>query len=348
MSVQDVASGGREAAATYPCFVVAEAGVNHNGDVNLAMRLVDASAAAAADAVKFQTFNADALATPTVARAPYQTRAGMSSQMDMLKSLELGYEHHANLKRYCEQVGIEFMSTAYDVAAAQFLGDLGVRRIKIASADIINRPLLEAVAHTGLPVIQSTGMATLSEVERAIGLLLASGTQDLTLLHCVTSYPLAPDQVNMRWMETLRRAFQLPTGYSDHTMGIEMPVMAVSLGAVMIEKHLTLDRGMDGPDHAASLEPDQFRDMVSVIRNVEQAVGSARFGRAAQEEENTFHMRRSLHAAKPIRAGQAIKREDLAVLRPSEGLDPWLMETVVGRKARVDIEPWQPITWDEI
>ena len=329
-------------------FIVAEAGVNHNGSLELARRLVDAAVHAGADAVKFQTFKAEALVTQASERAPYQMRSGGSSQLEMLRSLELLYEYHEPLKSHCDQHGIEFISTAYDEEAARFLLELGVRRIKIASADIVNRPLLEAVAQTALPVIMSTGMATLSEVERAVDLLRGLGARDLSLMHCVSSYPLNVDQVNMRWMATLREAFKLPTGYSDHTMGTEIPIMAVSLGAVMVEKHLTLDRDMDGPDHAASLEPQEFRSMVQAIRNVEQASGEAPFGLAEQEMENVVPMRRSLHSSRPIRAGQVIQREDLAALRPYVGLDPWLVHEVVGRQARVDIEAGEPIQWNDL
>ncbi len=330
------------------CVVIAEAGVNHNGRVDVARRLVDVAVGAGADAVKVQTFRAAALVTRSLGRAPYQHRSGTSSQYEMLKALELSYRDQESLKSYCDERGIEFMSTAYDEEAVGFLKGLGVRRIKIASADIVNKPLLEAIAETGLPVIQSTGMATLGEVERAVSLLRPRDTEDITLLHCVSSYPLSADQVNMRWMETLRQTFQLPTGYSDHTAGIEVPVMAVSLGAVMLEKHFTLDRGMEGPDHAASLEPEEFRQMVQAIRNVEAAFGEPGFGRADQELENIVPMRRSLHAARPIRAGQTIRREDLVVLRPYVGLDPWLIDVVVGRRPRVDIDEEEPITWDVI
>lgn len=338
----------RNPVANKHCCVIAEAGVNHNGQLDLAKALVDAAVEAGADVVKFQTFKAENLATRSASRAPYQLASGTTSQYEMLKSLELAYEYHGQLKSYSEESGIEFMSTAYDEEAARFLKELGVRRIKIASADIVNKPLLEAVADTGLPVIQSTGMATLNEVERAVDLLRNAGTKDLTLLHCVTSYPLDMDQVNMRWMATLKQAFQLPTGYSDHTSGTEMPIMAVSLGAEMIEKHLTLDRSMAGPDHSASLEPNEFLQMVRAIRNVEQAFGDSGFGRADQEVGNIFHMRKSIYSARPIRAGQTIRREDLAFLRPYQGLDPWEIDLVIGRQARIDIDKEHPITWDVI
>ena len=340
--------GGPSASFEGRCFIIAEAGVNHNGQLDLAKRLVEAAVAANVDAVKFQTFHTEALATRSMGRAPYQQRSGTSSHYDMLKGLELSHQAHEDLKKYCEDLGIEFMSTAYDEDAARFLKKLGVRRIKIASADIVNRPLLETVAETGLPVIQSTGMATLSEVDRAVHLLSSNGVGDLTLMHCVSNYPLNTDQVNMQWMQALRQAFNLPTGYSDHTMGIEIPIMAVSLGAVMIEKHLTLDRGLGGPDQAASLEPDELRNMVQAIRNVGQAMGDSGFGLADQELENVVPMRRSLHAIRPISAGQVIQREDLAVLRPAVGLDPWQIHLVVGRTARENIEVEQPITWDDI
>ena len=330
------------------CFIIAEAGVNHNGDVDLARRLVDVALSAGADAVKFQTFHTESLVTRSSGRAPYQKRSGISPQHEMLASLELSYSDFESLKYHCDECGIEFMSTPYDEEAVGFLKGLNVRRIKVASADIVNRPLLEAVVQSGLPVLQSTGMATLSEVERAVGLLSAGDIQDITLLHCVSSYPLDSSQVNMRWMGVLRQAFGLPVGYSDHTAGIEVPIMAASLGAVAIEKHFTLDRGMQGPDHAASLEPDELKRMVQAVRNVEVAFGDASFGLAQQEVENVVPMRRSLHAARPIRAGQVIRREDLAVLRPYVGLDPWLVDLVVGRRSRVDIGQEQPITWDVI
>lgn len=330
------------------CFVIAEAGVNHNGQLDLAKKLVAAAVEAEADAVKFQTFRAESLTTRSMGRAPYQQLSGTSSHFDMLKGLELSYPAQEAVQSYCEELGIEFMSTAYDEEGARFLNDLGVRRIKIASADIVNRPLLETVAATHLPVIQSTGMATLSEVERAINLLHFNGASDISLMHCVSSYPLDPGQVNMQWMWSLREAFHLPTGYSDHTMGIEMPIVAVSLGATMIEKHLTLDRSLAGPDQSASLEPGELRQMVRAIRNVERAFGDTGFGKADQEMENVVPMRRSLHAIRPIAAGQAIQREDLAVLRPAVGIDPWEIHLVVGRTALADIEAEQPITWDVI
>jgi N,N'-diacetyllegionaminate synthase len=330
------------------CFIIAEVGVNHNGQLDLAKKLVEAAVSANVDAVKFQTFHAEALTTRSMGRAPYQQRSGISSHYDMLKGLELSYQDHEDLKQHCEDLGIEFMSTAYDENAARFLKKLGVRRIKIASADIVNRPLLETVAEMCLPVIQSTGMATLNEVDRAVNLLRSNGVDDLTLMHCVSNYPLNTDQVNMQWMQTLRQAFNLSAGYSDHTMGIEIPIMAVSLGAVMIEKHLTLDRGLGGPDQAASLEPDELRDMVRAIRNVEQAVSDRGFGLADQELENVVPMRRSLHAVRAISAGQVIQREDLAVLRPAVGLDPWQIDLVLGRTARENIDVEQPITWDVI
>lgn len=329
-------------------FIIAEAGVNHNRNLKLAREMIDVALEAGADAVKFQTFRSGSLTTKGLSRAPYQRKSGDSSHYEMLEELELSYDDHIELKKHCDQLGIEFMSTPYDEESAKFLYQLGVKRMKVASADIIHRPLLECLGAIGLPVIQSTGMATIGEVDRAVRIFRSFGVKDITLLHCVSSYPLEPDQVNMQWMDCLRETFRLPTGYSDHTMGLEMPIMAVSLGAVVIEKHFTLDRRFSGPDHAASLEPSELGAMIRSIRNVEKARNDSSFGLADQESENVITMRRSLHAIRPIHVGQTITKEDIGVLRPGDGLDPWLIHDVIGKKARMNLDIDQPIIQETI
>ena len=330
------------------CFIIAEAGVNHNGDLQLAYKLVYEASKSGANAVKFQTFNADTLVNKSSTRAPYQQLSGDSLQHEKLSGLQLTYNEQASIKQYCDTLGIEFISTAYDEQAVTFLKSLGVKRIKIASADIINLPLLESVCESGLPIIQSTGMATLQEVERTYKFLKESKAPSISLLHCVTSYPLDIDQVNMRWINILQNRFDCEIGYSDHTLGTTVPIMAVTMGATILEKHFTLDRYMKGPDHYASLEPRDFQNMVSSIRDVEQAFGSTHFGVTDHEKENIIPMRRSLHAAKKIIKGQTIHREDIAVLRPYTGIDPWSMQSVIGSTAKIDIELGTPITWDAI
>lgn len=330
------------------CLIIAEAGVNHNGDLQLAYKLVDEASKSGANAVKFQTFNPDALVAKSSTRAPYQQLSGDSPQHEMLSGLQLTYNEQALIKQYCDRIGIEFISTAYDEEAVDFLKALGVSRIKIASADIINLPLLESVCKSGLPIIQSTGMATLQEVDRTYRFLQESGSPDISLLHCVTSYPLDIDQVNMNWLTILQKRFECAIGYSDHTLGTTIPLMAVSMGATILEKHFTLDRSMQGPDHNASLEPKDFKKMVSSIRDLEQAFGNTNFGVTDQEKENIIPMRRSLHAARKIERGQTIRQDDIAVLRPYTGIDPWSIKMVIGSTAKIDIELGTPITWNAI
>ncbi len=328
-----------------PVVVVAEIGVNHNGDIELAHRLCDEAKKANADAVKFQTFHADVLVKAETPRAPYQLRAGKSSQYEMLEELELSDSAFREIFSHCEDIGIDCFSTPYDEQAVNFLADVGVLKLKIASADIVNRPLLEAARETGLPVVQSTGMATMTEVARAVELFDAVGAGSLTLLHCVTAYPLEASQVNLQWMDALRAAFGLPVGYSDHTTGISVPVAAVARGATMIEKHFTLSKTLNGPDHAASLEPDGFAAMVNGIRETEQSIGTLPFGRTESDLANISHMRRSLHARSALKVGAVIGSDDVVALRPDEGIDPWLKDLVVGREVKSELAAGDPITW---
>ncbi|NBB78309.1 MAG: N-acetylneuraminate synthase [Verrucomicrobia bacterium] len=320
--------------------IIAEAGVNHNGDFDLAKRLVNVAAEAGADLVKFQTFSAKQIATQRAPKAEYQTRTTdhSQSQFNMLQKLELSNEMHHALIAYCQKCGIGFLSTAFDIASLDFLASIGPDRFKIPSGEITNLPYLRHVGAFGKPVVLSTGMATLGEIEDAIEALEAAGTPRarITVLHCNTEYPTPMSDVNLRAMCNIQKAFGVSVGYSDHTEGIEVPVAAVALGATIIEKHLTLDRNMPGPDHKASLEPDQFKAMVSAIRNIEQALGDGIKRPSASEAKNKTIARKSLVAARPIRAGEPFTAENVAVKRPGSGLSPMRWDELIGRIASRD------------
>jgi sialic acid synthase SpsE len=240
------------------------------------------------------------------------------------------------------------MSTAYDVNSVQLLESIGVERYKIASADIVNKPLLKSVAETNKPVILSTGMATLGEIERAVNFLNGSGCNDLTLFHCISCYPAEPEQINLKFMKTLNKAFDVPVGFSDHTLETCIPAVAASHGAVAVEKHFTLDRDMKGPDHLASLEPAELSKMVNKIRDVESAMGSASQATVDQEEKNATLMRRSLHSRRPLSPGETIDREDIKIVRPSNGIDPWSIDDVVGSELKEGIDSDEAINWSSL
>ena len=331
-----------------PCFIIAEAGVNHNGSLELAKKLIDAAKEARADAVKFQTFHAEEIVTLKSKKAIYQNRAKEKTQYEMLKALELSFDEFRELKKYCDNKDIEFISTPYDSKSVEFLNEIGVNRFKVASADLINKPLIEAIAKTEKQMILSTGMATLGEIERTISLISDLGNKDIILLHCTTSYPTPYEQVNMNVLDTLKKAFGLPVGYSDHTLGIEIPIMAVSTGAKVIEKHFTLDRTMEGPDHFASLEPDELKKMVEAIRNVEKAFGSERKERTDEEKKNIFFMRRSIHASEDIKEGELIKENTIKITRPVDGIEPWFLEIILGKKIRNNVKKDEPIKWEDL
>lgn len=331
-----------------PCFIIAEAGVNHNGDVNLAKKLVNAAAAAGADAVKFQTFTAEAIVTRNAEKAPYQkevTGVG-ESQYEMLKKLELSEVAHRELQDYSEKQRIIFLSTPYDSLSIDFLAELGVAAFKVSSADITNLPLLKHMAALKLPVILSTGMATIEEIGDALEILKKNGCEDVALLHCVFNYPARVEDVNLRVMATLEKTFGLPVGYSDHTMGIEVSLAAAALGARIIEKHFTLDRKLPGPDHHASLEPGELKEMVAGIRNIEKAMGAAVKRISAAEEQNRLVCRRSIVAAKDIPEGSVITGDMLAAKRPGMGISPKYFEKIVGTKALRNIKKDELLTWD--
>jgi N-acetylneuraminate synthase len=331
-------------------FIIAEAGVNHNGSLDLAVRLIDAAKASGADAVKFQTFRADLLATRSAQKAPYQERtaAGAESQFEMLQRLELDEAAHRRLISHCREVGIQFLSSPFDSQSADLLAALDVPLFKVPSGEITNLPFLEYLARKGRPLILSTGMSTLAEVEEAVRVLETAGATKLTLLHCVTEYPAPFEQVNLRAMQTLRSAFGLPVGYSDHTPGIEIAVAAVALGAEVVEKHFTLDRSLPGPDHSASLEPQELRQMVEAIRHVEAALGTGIKAPAPCELPNLPIARKSLVAARPLSAGHRLEQGDLDIKRPGNGIAPKLLPELTGRTLRVSLSKDETILWKHL
>jgi N,N'-diacetyllegionaminate synthase len=331
-------------------FIIAEAGVNHNGSLDMALQLVDAAKQSGADAVKFQSFKADQLATRSAHKAAYQERttSQAESQFDMLKRLELDRAAHERILRHCEDRGIQFLSSPFDLPSIDLLAEMNLPVYKVPSGELTNEPYLRKIGAKGKPVILSTGMATLGEVEEAINTLRAAGAGQLTLLHCVTEYPAPYAEVNLRAMHTLKLAFGLPVGYSDHTPGIEVSIAAAALGAEMIEKHFTLDRSLPGPDHAASLEPGELKAMVTAIRNVEAALGTGIKAPAPCEIPNISVARKSLVAARSLPAGHKLQEQDLNIKRPGNGLAPKLMPALVGRTLRVAVERDAIIRWDDL
>ena len=320
-------------------FIIAEAGVNHNGDMQLARQLIDAAAEAGADAVKFQTFKAERLASAQTPKCEYQKRASgpSESQLDMLRRLELPQAQHKTLMQHCRKRGIQFLSTPFEEESAKFLHKLGVPLFKIPSGEITNLPYLEYVARFGRPMIVSTGMSSLGEVEAAVHAIQTAGNQNIALLHCVSNYPAGPENVNLRAMHTMQQAFGLPVGYSDHTMGLEVALAAVALGAQIIEKHFTLDRNLTGPDHAASLEPNELKALVYGIRSIELALGNGLKVARSSESDTLAVIRKSLVAKRRIPAGKLLTSDMIAIRRPGTGLAPALRPYVIGRKAKDDI-----------
>jgi len=333
--MQTIQVGNKLIGAAQPVFMIAEAGVNHNGDLKLARALIDVAVEAGADAVKFQTFQADRLATPDAPKADYQLRTtgDAESQFDMLRRLELSPDAHRELQSYCHERGIIFLSTPFDEEAVDLLDELGVPAFKISSGDLTNSPLLEHVASKGKPVILSTGMSELSELIEAVSVLNTAGCENPVLLHCVSNYPADAAEVNLRAMQTMRSAFDVPVGFSDHTEGIDVALAAVALGACVIEKHFTLDRTLPGPDHRASLEPAELRELVRSIRRVETALGNGRKVPSASEVETAKVARRSLVAARDIPAGVTLERSMVVMRRPGTGMSPGMLETLLNRRA---------------
>ena len=333
-----------------PCFVVAEAGVNHNGDIRMAKKLIDTAVKAGADAVKFQTAKLEKLVTINAEKAAYQkeTTGAGQSQYQMLKSLALPEEAYSELSEYAQCKGIIFLSTPFDEESADLLDKLDMPAFKVPSGEITNFSLLAHVARKRKPVILSTGMSTLDEVAEALEVIRNEGAKDIVLLHCVSSYPASIESTNLRAMDTLRQTFHLPVGLSDHSISITVPVAATALGACVIEKHFTLDRNLPGPDHRASLEPEELMQMVTAIRDTEKAMGSGIKMPAKEEEEVKMAARRSIIAEVDIPEGTIITGEMLAVKRPGTGIEPKHITMVTGRKALKNIAKDSPIRWDEI
>ena len=322
--------------------IIAEAGVNHNGSLETAMKMVDAAVAAGADYIKFQTFHTEALVTALCEAADYQKEnAGAESQQKMLKDLELDFEDFRKLKAYCNEKGIGFLSTAFDEESIDFIASLNPDYMKVPSGELTNLHFLRKIANTGIPVIISTGMATPEEIVKALAPFRKAGynNEDIILLHCTTQYPTPMEDVNLRAMKTVSDSFGHPSGYSDHTLGIEIPVAAATLGASILEKHFTLSKEMEGPDHKASLEPDELEAMVKAIHNIELALGNGVKEVKESEKQNITAARRSIVAARPIAQGQVIREEDICCKRPATGLSPMLWDKVVGSRAKRDYSP---------
>lgn len=329
--------------------MIAEAGVNHNGDVNVALELVRAASRAKADAIKFQTFSAERLATRSAPKAAYQARTGgAETQREMLKRLELSIDDHRQLMRACEREGILFLSSAFDEQSADMLEELGIAALKVPSGEITNLPFLRHLARKGRCLIVSTGMSTLDDVRTAMGAIRETADVPVVLLHCVSLYPAPAAGVNLRAMETMRTEFQVPVGFSDHTDGASIALASVALGADALEKHLTLDRDLPGPDHAASLEPADFEALVESVRAVETALGDGVKRPLPEEAETAAVARKSVVAAVDIPRGAEIKREMLTVMRPGTGLPPSRLDWVVGRKAHSAISAGAVITADMV
>ena len=331
-----------------PCFIVAEIGVNHNGNVKLAKKLIDEATKAGVDAVKFQTFKAENVVTQRAGKAEYQKTSEEESQHKMLKRLELSEEDFKELAHYAKEKNIMFLSSPFDKESVDLLYELDVPAFKIGSGEITNFPLLKYIAKKGKPIILSTGMATLGEVEEAVKIIRSNGAEDIVLLHCVTSYPAKVEDVNLRAIKTLECAFKLPVGFSDHTLEITIPIAAVAFGAAVIEKHFTLDRNLPGPDHRASLEPHELREMVKAIRDVEKALGDGIKKPTPEEEKIKKVLRKSIVAKKDMPKGTIITRDMVGIKRPGTGIPPKYIKKIIGAKVKEDIGKDEIIRWDDV
>jgi len=332
-----------------PVFVVAEAGVNHNGSISLGKKLVDAAKKAEADAVKFQTFKTEKVVTKYAKKADYQKLAGPDeSQYEMLKKLELKHEEFAELSNYAKKKDIIFLSSAFDKESVDLLDNLGVPAFKVASGEIVNFPLLRHIARKKKPIILSTGMSAIEEIGDALEVIGKEGAKEIILLHCVTSYPARIEDANLKTIQTLRKRFKLPVGFSDHTLGITVPVAAAALGAVLIEKHFTLDKKLPGPDHKASLEPDELKEMIAAIKDAKKALGTG-IRRLTKEEKKIKNLvRRSVVAKANIPKGTIITEDMLDTKRPGSGIDPRHMNLIIGKRAKKNIAADELITFEKL
>lgn len=321
-------------------YIIAEAGVNHNGDIVLAKKLVDTAVFSGVDCIKFQTFISSNIVSKNAEKAEYQKNetGNLESQQDMLKKLELTFDEFIELRDYCDSKGIDFLSTAFDFESIDFLHSIGMDKWKIPSGEITNLPYLIKVAKLNQPVILSTGMSNIDEIKSAVKVLKENGVTDITLLHCTTEYPTPFEDVNLKAMLTMADELGLPFGYSDHTKGIEIPIAATALGAMIIEKHFTLDRNMEGPDHKASLEPNELKSMVEAIRNIEKALGDGVKKPAKSELKNMKIARKSIVAKCKIRVGEILTEENMTVKRPGNGISPMKWFDLIGTKAKRNFE----------
>ena len=333
-----------------PVFIIAEAGVNHNGDVNIAKKLIEAAKESGADAVKFQTFRAENIVTKTTEKADYQKKMTGSNetQYEMLKKLELRKTDFMILSKYAKKRDIMFISTPYDEQSVDLLDKIGVSAFKVASAEIINFVLLKSIAAKEKPVILSTGMSTLGEIEECLNILKNEGADRIILLHCITNYPAKIEDMNLLTMNTLKQAFKLPTGLSDHTFGYTIPIASVALGACVIEKHFTLNRNLPGPDHKASLEPYEFKEMVKAVRDVQKALGDGVKKPTRDEEKIKRHMRRCIVAQYDIAKGVIITEDMLVTKRAGVGIEPKYIPNIIGCKAIKDIRRDEALAWRKI
>ena len=338
--------GSHRIGPNHPCILIAEAGVNHNGSLEIAMRLVDAAKEAGADAVKFQTWVTEKLMVPDAPLADYQKQniGGDQSQFDMAKKLELSYQEFSELKSHADRQGILFFSTPDEEDCADFLDELGVPMFKIGSGEVTNLPFLHHVALKHKPIILSTGMSTLSEVESAVNAIEDAGNQQLVLLHCVSNYPADPEDINLRAMGTLQLAFQYPVGYSDHTLGTHVSLASVALGACVLEKHFTLDKTLPGPDHLMSLDPTELGGMIASVRSVESALGTGRKSPVDAETSTKEVAQKSIVAARDIPEGKYLEPSDMTLRRTGAGLSPTYLQQIIGRKTSHPISANQVIT----
>jgi len=332
------------------CYLIAEIGVNHNGDVNIARQMIDAAKQSGADAVKFQTFNAAALVTQGTPKVRYQeaTTSLDETHYEMIRKLELGKPEHRDLAAYCDEVGIDFLSTPYDIDSAQFLYELGVKMYKTASADLVDLPLQHYIASTGKPTIVATGMSGLGEVEQVVSIFEKADNPNLILLHCVSNYPCSDASLNLRAMNTLAHAFGLPVGYSDHSEGFLAAVISVAMGARVLEKHFTLDKTLPGPDHKASSTPEEFAELVQNVRRAERMLGSPRKACQAEERQMAEVSRKSLVLARAMRAGETLMASDLHLMRPGNGIPASFIPQVEGRRVKVDLNVRHQLCWNDL
>jgi len=349
-TIKSMEISGRSIGPGHPCFFIAEAGVNHNGNVENAKKLIDIAVASKSDAVKFQTFNTDLLAIPDAPKAEYQTITTnkQESQTDMLRQLELPKEAFEELQRYCESQNIIFLSSPFDESSVDLLCNLDVPAYKIPSGEAINLPLLKHIGSKQKPIILSTGMSYLEEINTAVNTIFETGNHDIMLLHCTSNYPAEPSDINLNAMKTLRNYFGLPVGFSDHTTGLEIPLAAVAMGACIIEKHFTIDKTLTGPDHRASLEPEELKNLITAIRNIELSLGNGIKAPAASELSNRQIIRKSIYLTKSKNAGEVLIESDLISMRPAGGMYPSEIPNIVGRQLVKSLNQGAMLTWDDL